>query len=616
MSMIKIRSLVSVIPGILTLSVLANPNDAMVDDASVLKGVLDSVTVYRGQALVTRVLDVPGPVGLREIVIPELPERIQPESLFAEADGRGAVRSVRYRVRPVLQDVREEVRTIETEIRSVQDQLQALARRKQLLAEQAAYLGNLETFASTTANMELSRGVLNADTLKTLTLFMFERRETLASEELRMGLEQRDLEQRKSVLERERTVLTGTSSRLAREAVLFLNVTDPGGTMVRVRYLVDGASWSPSYNVRAERDRKNVQVEYFASIQQMSGEDWANVDMTLSTATPSLVAKAPTLAPMALTLSAQAPAVPAPSLAAREQLGKKRKDIERLRNTMQQAQLAGSSNAKQSAADSLLPQALELEFDEQLNEIASQELMLDLMAKWERPRDERKIGQREEGFSVTYELPSRTTLPSRADQQLVQIARETLPAEFYHRATPVLTTYVYGEALVTNQGSIVLLAGPASTYVEGQFVGHGEVPTVTTGEQFVVGLGINSSLRAQRELSHRTESVQGGNKSVEFTYRITVENFSSDPTKVRILDRLPTGKDWEIKTTLVSSDVKESSDANFLKSDRKKGLVRWDVEVPPRSTGVEAFGFDYKMRLEFDKGMTVVGAPVVADATR
>src|SRR5205807_4101288 len=38
--------------------------------------------------------------------------------------------------------------------------------------------------------------------------------------------------------------------------------------------------------------------------EQMSGEDWTNVSMTLSTATPSLVAKAPVLEPLTIALSA------------------------------------------------------------------------------------------------------------------------------------------------------------------------------------------------------------------------------------------------------------------------------------------------------------------------
>ena len=44
-----------------------------------------------------------------------------------------------------------------------------------------------------------------------------------------------------------------------------------------------------------------------------------------------------------------------------------------------------------------------------------------------------------------------------------------------------------------NSSKMVLLAGPVSTYIDGQFVGHGDVPTVSIGESFTVGLGIDSS---------------------------------------------------------------------------------------------------------------------------
>jgi hypothetical protein len=61
-------------------------------------------------------------------------------------------------------------------------------------------------------------------------------------------------------------------------------------------------------------------------------------------------------------------------------------------------------------------------------------------------------------------------------------------------------------------------AGPVATFLGGQFVGRGEIPTVTLGESFAVGLGIDSSLRAKRELVDKQERIQGGNRVVDFIY--------------------------------------------------------------------------------------------------
>ncbi len=573
-----------------------------------IKGNIDAVTVYRGQAMVTRLIEVPGPDGLREVVIGDLPENILPGSLFAECVRGGDVRSVRYRVRPVAEDVREEVRAIDEQLRAIEDQLRSLAGRKQLLAEQRTYMGNLEQFAASTASAELSHGVLNADTLKTLTLFMFERREALTKDEHQLALSHRDLEERRDVLQRQRQVVAGASTRTAREAVVFLNITDPKGATTHLHYLVEGASWSPSYNIRAAADRDRVEVEYHASIRQMSGEDWSNVAMTLSTATPSLTATAPALAPLTLSLVAFEGNVPSAAAAGprRDELQRLKKETEHMRNQQQQPQPGGGKSAR--AAE---PQK---DYDERLNALACDEQVLELITRQKAMPfgDDRRA--RQEGLSVTYQLPARTTLPSRADQQLVQVARLTLRGDFYRLATPVLTSYVYEEANIVNSSDLVLLAGPASTYVDGQFVGHGDVPTVTKGERFTVGLGIDSSLRAARELIDRSESVQGGNRSVEFTYRISLENFGDTPKAIRLLDRLPTGKEQEIRCSLISSEVPESTDATHAQTDRKKGIVRWDIEVPARTTGLEARGVTYKFKLEHDKGMTVTGIPAVASA--
>src|SRR5207253_10604817 len=94
-------------------------------------------------------------------------------------------------------------------------------------------------------------------------------------------------------------------AKTIREAVVFVNLKEANGKL-RLRYLVDAANWLPSYNARSDGKGKEVTLEYNASIEQMSGEDWTNVSMTLSTATPSLVAKAPALEPLTIALSAGA----------------------------------------------------------------------------------------------------------------------------------------------------------------------------------------------------------------------------------------------------------------------------------------------------------------------
>ncbi|MBI4569095.1 MAG: mucoidy inhibitor MuiA family protein [Planctomycetes bacterium] len=585
-------------------------------------GKIEAVTVYLGQALVTRRVETTGAAGLSELVVTNLPANVVPGSVYAEAEPGVEVRSVRFRERPVPQDVREEVRKLDSQMQQLADNLQANAGRRALITERRAYLAKLEAFVAPTANTELTHGVLNAETLKTLTEFLFERRTELADEEMTSAIEARTIREQMELVRRQRVELAGASERTAREAVVFVNQAAAGKSAVRVRYLVTNASWSPSYIARLTGDREKFTLEYHASVSQTSGEDWTDVTLTLSTATPSLAARGPALSPLTLSVTREGPA---PEVAQqmgefgkqsyREALGKlkeQRKAAEGQFNLQMNAPNRAATPAGEAAAQQVMDQGqAQVEFaDSALNDIANRMQVLDLLSSDvrakktggpRRPRDE-------SGVSVTYELPGRTSMPSRADQQMIPIAMTTLDAALVRVATPVLTNFVYEEATAANTTSTVFLAGPVSTYVDGQFVGRGDIPTVSAGESFTVGLGIDSSLRATRELVEKSETTQGGNRVVTFTYQLTIENFGADPAEVRLLDRLPYTKESEMKVTLLAPGRDLSKDPAYEKRDRKKGVLRWEVTAPAQAVGVTAFTVEYQFRLEYDKQFNVAPA--------
>ncbi len=599
-------------------------SSAFAAEPTQVEGKVESVTVYRGQALVTRLADLVGPAGLREVVITNLPDHVQPSSIYAESADGVEVRSVRYRVRPASQDVREDVRQLDEKIQDVQQKLQANAAGQQVVKDQRAYLAKLENFVAPTATEELHRGVLNAETLKSLSLFLAEQRQASSDQELTLGREQQKLQADLDLYQRQRQQLTANSARNVREAVVFVNLQKAEGSRVRLRYLVDNATWSPSYNLRATGDREKVTVEYHASVQQMSGEDWTDVNMTLSTATPSLVATPPTLT--ALTISLQAGGGPEQAAGAgapgsyktqKRRLEEQKQQIESTRNQAQQpAQPAppGSGPGRDTVAGAIPnPLAPGDDLDVRLNWLAGEMQVLDFLTEERVMRlAEGKAKSKTEGISVAYQMAGRTSLPSRSDQQLIQIASVSMPGDFHKLATPVLTQYVYNEASVTNAWKMVLLAGPYSAYVDGEFVGQGEIPTVATGESFTAGFGIDSSLRATRELVEKTESIQGGNRVVELTYSLAIENFGASPADVRLLDRMATARESEVKLTRVSTTQEPTSQPSTSQKDRKGGILRWDVKVPESAIGASALHIEYKLRLEYDKQMRITTVPLAA----
>jgi hypothetical protein len=573
------------------------------------RGRLDAVTVYCGQALVSRTVEVAGEPGVQEMVIVELPARVLPGSLYAESGESIDVRSLRFRTRAVDEDVREDVRKIDEQIETINLAIASADRSSKVLASKSGYLDKLEQFVAVTANTELTRGVLNAETLTKLSEYMFTQRQQIAENGLELETKINALRKDLDLANRKRGEITSGASKVQREAVLVLNVKQPG--KIKVKYLVEGASWSPSYAIHAKSGEASVQLAYQAAVSQMTGEDWTDVQMTLSTATPSVTARAPSLEPLTIMLAMAQPAAAGQQI---DELSRGYADELRARRGQAQMSFNNTGNQIQQRAGGGSEGALNLsgqaeqafkDNNFQLNKAAKDLQVLEYKA-----RDKElaaRVAANNESLTVTYELPSRTSLPSRADEQLIGIATLNLKGDFYKLAVPVLTNYVYNEALVDNDGKTLLLAGPAMSYFDGQFVGNAQMPTVAIGEKFTVGFGIDSSLRVSRELAERDEKVQGGNRIATFTYKIALENFGASPAKVRVMDRMPTQDGSQLKATLMKATPELSKDSEYERTEKKKGILRWDLDVKPQAIGASAATVSYDLMLEYDKQMTIGG---------
>lgn len=557
-------------------------------------GAIEAVTVYRGQALVTRVLPIDGPAGSVELVVGELPERILSDSLYASSNA-ATVRAVRYRAKAVEQEPRDDLRKLDEQIEEVQRSIRKNEAGLAVLQYRLESLNRMDLFTSTKTTENLDKGTLDADSAVKLAEFLAQQRMAVSDKTFELGEEGRSLKEKLNLLQRQRSELAARVSRTAREAVLTLDKTKAGAGAVRLSCLVLGASWSPMYNLRADGGGDAVHVEYNAQIGQTSGEDWNGVSLTLSTASPAMVADAPILAPLWVTLSQQAAQPGGPGDVSRSQM--------ELRRNMRQAVQQRGAPAK--AGEALGEQ------DWAANEWAGRSQFLDLVARKDVLLVGRETRPTDEALSVNYQLPGPISLPSRSDQQLVQIAALKLPAEFYYVAVPLLTPYVYQQTRVSNTSEVALLAGPVSAYLDGQFMGKGAIPMVAKGQRFLVGFGVDSQLRSARELADKTDKIQGGNRELSFTYRLLLENYKAKPVRMRVMDRLPDPKGSDIRVTLVTSGDPISEDKVYQRTLRKEGILQWEVEVPAQAAGESARTIEYTFRMEFDRNLNLAepGAP-------
>ncbi len=570
---------------ILTLAVIVLATSTAFADVQTTTGAISKVTVYRGQALVTRRINVDLPAGTSELIVTGLPAKIVPESLYAQTSGDIKVLSVRFREKAVREDTREEVKKLDASIEDVKHQLKYAENDHNHFKLQWEMFAKLKDFTIAAAKSDLNRGLLTFEPIESLTGLIEEK--GLEYHKHNMELEDKiaQLKKELELLTRKRKELDAGRSRTEREAVLYVSNTAKKKTAIDLSYLVNGANWIPQYNLRANPKKSDVLIEYNAVVNQTSGENWDGVALNLSTAEPTMVSAPPVLDPMLVSLSA-----PVPTQQAEQQV------FIQLENVRKQVQ-SRKANLKMGIGANVA-----------LNTAAFSNQSFVLQATGQQVKEFQKqlaVVARKEGVSATYKLPGKLSLPSRSDQQLVTIASVSAKADFTLIATPLLTDYVYLQAELLNKSETILLPGQASVFRNGEFVGNSQLPLVTIGEKLTAGFGIDSQVQVARELEDKKTRIQGGNRIDTYNYRIALSNYKNTEVELQLLDRLGYTEDSSIKIELVKTEPQLSKDNEYLRTARKKGILRWDLNLPPNTLDESATVVNYSFTMEYDKNMQI-----------
>ena len=570
---------------VIAVALMAIAATAAFADVPTTTGAISKVTVYRGQALVTRTVSIDLPPGASELIVKDLPAMIVPESIYAQTSDDTKVLSVRYREKAVRENTRQEVKQLDAQIEDVQHQIKYAESEHKHLDLQWQMFEKLKDFTIAAAKSDLSRGLLTFEPVESLVELIEQK--GLEYYKQRMELEDKiaGLKKEQELLDRKRNELLAGQSRTEREAVLFINKTGGKKIAIELSYLVGGANWQQQCNLRADPKKSNVLIEYNAVVNQTSGEDWDGVALSLSTAEPTMVAAPPILEPMLVALSRPVQT-----------------------QQVQEGGFVGADQARQYQESRKANIKKGITANTELNELAlSNQAFFFRAGQKELQEFQQQIAQisRTEGISVTYDLPGRLTLPSRSDQQLVSIASIRSRADFTLIATPLLTDYVYLQADLLNNSETVLLPGQASIFRNGEFVGKSRLPQVTIGETFTAGFGIDSQVQVVRELENKKTRIQGGNRIDTYDYRIALSNYKNTPVELQLLDRLPHADDASIKIELGKTETELSSDVEYLRAARKKGILRWDLKLAPNTVEKDATVVKYSFTMEYDRNMQI-----------
>jgi uncharacterized protein (TIGR02231 family) len=556
---------------------------------------ISSVTVYPDSALVTREVEVPAGTGTLELVVTPLPPTTVNNSLYSEGTDGVLVLATRFRTRAIQEDTREEVRKLEARLKEHLQAAEKIKADQEAIKQNLQMLGKLENFTAATTEKATEKATLNGETVIALTKYVMDTRGEKSKETVDLQQQLQTNQEEVEFIKRQLQEAAAGSGKTERDAVIVVDKRNQAAGKVRLNYLVDAASWRPQYKFRAGKDEKEaVQVEYLAAVMQQTGEDWKDVGLVLSTAEPMLTAAPPELKMLEVAVTPRAANPNNPmDVANPTQFGANVQQAQSLRGRARQ-----EYNSKNSmAGGDLINQASALE---QTNEILS-------IAQKDAQQQKAGRALPHEGQSVTYHLDTRLTVPSRNDEQVLEVAKLNMEPDYLYKAVPVLTSHVYRLANLNNKSKYVLLPGEATMYLGTDFVGRMDLPLVAIGEQFTVGFGVDPQLQVQRQLLDKGRAMQGGNQVLKYDYRILVSSYKPEPVTVQVWDRLPHAENETVGVTLGKSEPEMSTDPVYLREERPHNLLRWDLKVEPTMNGEKARVVHYDFKLELDRQMALGG---------
>ena len=485
---------------------------------------IERVTVFQRQARVTRKAKTNVAQGTQTLVFETLTTTIVPNNIQVKINSRNVdLVSAPSRTRTVEEKPSPAATAAATK-RSVVIQDSLVLLKEQMEETQVVVNATQSARQVVTGHNPLGTKKDSGYTLQEVEALMQFRRKELAridQEILILNRRIKALQARTNQLRREKQSLNVAPVRRSYgEVVLQVQASSSTATDVEVTYLVSGASWRPLYDLKCESVNKPLTLVYKAYVQQNTGIDWKDVELTLSSSNPSLAQSRPILNPWMARIQ--------------------------LKQTPSNASRSAQGGAVQSNTPTMLESVEELDLARNSAYLRVEEDGLNGPVTLN-TNTNNFATQTEQTF--TFDLKLLQSIPSDGVAHMVRIKQESIPAQYEYHVVPKLDQGAFLLAKLTDYGKYQLLGGVTNLFHEGTYVGQAQLDPNVAVDTLLVSLGRDEQIVVQRQAipSQRKETNNHIRETVGYT--IKVRNNKSRSIPLVVMDHIPvsTMKELEVK---------------------------------------------------------------------
>ena len=508
-----------------------------------------AVTVYADRARVTRTAAVDLAGTPESYALPALPGWIDEASVrvgLKPADA-GQILGVELRRTYLARPSDDEFRAAEEAVREIADQLAALDDETSVLDAEAKHVEALRAFSADKLPRDTATRRIETAEYEETVAFVTGALRRLAEERRGIARQRRELEPELQVRERRLADLRQRAQLEQRTVVV--SATGNGTATLAVTYMIPGATWESAHELRTGGSDDSIALTSFAHVQQTTGEDWRDAEISLATQRSDETLRIPEIEAL--------------------RLGGGRSLSRWVASSQESFGAATENYARQNAV------AFALKNPGAAGQQAYLENQQALVYNASRVTEIfRSLEQR--GTTAHFAALGRQTVRSDGSRSRVPIGNVRLAADHRILAAPELSLNAVRILDLANRGQQPLLPGKVSLYVDGAFLGFTELDFIATGEGFELFLGVVDHLKLSRSLDRRASELsrRGARTRMSVSFLLRVENLSDRAEQVQLRDRIPVSQTDQIRVSGVKISPDGQPDA--------KGLLSWPVRLGPR----------------------------------
>lgn len=578
------------------------------DDKNMVSSVLRSAIVYRSGAELMHTAKTNLLQGNNELVIDHISNRIDMNSLQIGANGAITIMSVEFSTNflrpekksPVIKRLEDSLNKAENDLKQInvvlntdQELLDLLKANKEIRGDQtgvsvAELAKMMEYYKSKTLELEheMSRyrdkAVITNDIIDKL----------------------------KQQIKEEEQKNSKTIGRLQ------LQVYCPvaGSYEFNVSYVTPAAYWTPTYDLRVENISKPVSLSYKARLMQITGIDWKQVKLALSTSVPAQHNNAPDIRSWFLRYAnslsdvekkAKSSMVMAAESSERKSVvvGSTPISLRGMATADANSELAYIVNGNvvsREAFQNINKKAIKsvnvLKAREAANvygAVASNGAVVVTL------KDELGdyVDIRDNELNVVFDIDLPYDVPSNGKEQNVNLKEFKVPAMYRYYTVPRMDRDAYLVGGVVHWESLNLLPGEANIIFEGTYIGKTAINPGSTSDTLNLTLGRDKRVVVKREKLTDFSSVKflGSNKKQTFTYEITVRNNKKEKIQIELKDQYPLSTTKDIEVELLQHDG--------AVVEEETGILTWKLELGAGE--VKKYRVSYSVKYPKDKAINL-----------